>query len=93
LLIDQGVENLPDGNATINFNIAGSGKVIVREQDAYGEIVVLVSQENGNIKFIKTRNSTTLNFPFLPDVLKGCELTDLPLVLTSLNMDLSGMEK
>ena len=67
--------------------------MIVREQDAYGEIVVLVSQENGNIKFIKTRNSTTLNFPFLPDVLKGCELTDLPLVLTSLNMDLSGMEK
>lgn len=92
-LIDQAVENLPEDSAGFSFNIAGSGRAIVREQDAYGGIVALVTQENGNVKFIKTRNSTALNFPFLSDALKGIELNDLPLAAASFNMDLSGMEK
>lgn len=92
-LIDQGVENLPEGNAGFNFNIGGSGRAIAREQDAYGGIAVLAAQENGCIKLIKTKNSTTSNFPFLTDVLKGTGLDDLPHVATSINMDLPGMEK
>jgi len=92
-LIDQGVENLPEGSACCNNNIAGSGRAIVREQDAYGEIDVFVSQEDGYIKFVKTKNSTISNFAFISNVLRGIGLNDLPLAITSFNMDLSGMEK
>lgn len=92
-LVEQGVENLPESDICCSHNIAGNGKVLVREQGAYGEMAVLVSQEDGNIKYIKTRNTTALNFPFLSDAVKGIELTDLPLVAASFDLDLSGMEK
>jgi ech hydrogenase subunit E len=92
-LIEQIIENLPEGRTKIGYILNGSGQALTREPEAYGAMAALVRQEEGRIKSVKLRNAATLNFPFLPGCLKGIEIIDLPLVFSTFDLDLSSMEK
>lgn len=92
-LIEHCIEKLQGGDIKAPGSIDGNGQVIVREPEAYGWMVMLVEQERGRISSIKIRNSTALNIPFLADCLSGTEITDLPLIVSSFDLDLPGMEK
>jgi ech hydrogenase subunit E len=92
-LIDQAIENLPKGDVKEQVMVNGSGTAMVREPEANGELIVFVKQEEGHVASLKIRNSSALHLPFLAGCLEGTELTDLPLVLSSFDLDLSGMEK
>lgn len=92
-LIDQAVEIMPEGEVYIADGIKNKGEVLVREPEAFGELVMYVALEDGIVTDLKIRNSSSLNFSFISRVLKGNEVNDAPLIIATLDYDFSGMEK
>ena len=92
-LIEQAIENLPSGDVKAVVNTNGSGRVLVREKEAYGELVMYVALDDGIVTELKIRNSSSLKFPFLNEYLKGIQINDMPIIFSSFELDLSGMEK
>lgn len=92
-LIDQAIEIMPKGDVKAVNIIRNKGEVLVREPEAFGELVVCVGLNEGIVTDIKIRNSSSLNFSFMSQFLKGTELNEVPLVISSLDLDFSGMEK
>ncbi|NLM27768.1 MAG: Ni,Fe-hydrogenase III large subunit [Clostridiaceae bacterium] len=92
-LIDMGIENMPKGEVKLEAKMKKSGEALAREPGAEGEVIVRVKLEKDTVDYIFFRNDTTVNISFLPSCLNGAELTDLPLIVSSLDLDLSGMEK
>ncbi|HEY8500328.1 MAG TPA: Ni,Fe-hydrogenase III large subunit [Clostridia bacterium] len=92
-LIDRGIENMPKGEVKQEAEIKESGEALVREQGASGEIIMRVKLEQDTVASIFFRNETSVNISFLPGCLSGAELTDLPLIVSGFDLDLSGMEK
>jgi len=92
-LIDQAIEIIPDGDTIADSRIRNSGEVLVREPEAFGELVMYVSLDGGVVTDIRIRNSSSLNFSFLSQIITGNEINVVPLVIASLDYDFSGMEK
>lgn len=92
-LIDQIAEDMPHGDVKSPCRMDGSGEAIVREPEAYGTLALLVRQDEGRLQELKIRSAAALNFPFLPQCLEGTEIHDLPLVISTFELDLSSMEK
>ncbi|AGC69390.1 Ni,Fe-hydrogenase III large subunit [Thermoclostridium stercorarium subsp. stercorarium DSM 8532] len=94
-LIDQTVEIMHEGDIRTSDRprLKSNGEILVREPEAFGELVIHVSLDEELVTNIKIRNSSTINFPFLDGILKGTELNDVPLVIASLDLDFSAMEK
>jgi Ni,Fe-hydrogenase III large subunit len=92
-LLDQMAADLPKGSIKTDFRINGSGEVLVCEPEAFGGMAVRVRQKRARIQSIRIRNAAALNISFLPQSLKGMEINDLPLVVSTFELDLSAMEK
>lgn len=92
-LIDQAIEVLPKGDVKSFTGMRNKGELIVREPEAFGELVVYVSVDEGIVTDIKIRNSSSVNFSFISHILEGTELNELSLAISSLDLDFSGMEK
>jgi ech hydrogenase subunit E len=92
-LIDSGIENMPKGEVMQEAEIKENGEALVREPGADGEVIVRVKLEQDTVNSIFIRNDTAVNISFLPGCLSGTELTDLPLIVSGFDLDLSGMEK
>lgn len=92
-IIDQAVEIIPSGDIKTVNSAKNSGELIVREPDSSGELVLYASLDEGVVSDIKIRTSSSLRFSFLSELLKGTEVSDVPLVVSSLNIDFAGMEK
>ena len=92
-LIDQAIEILPKGDVKGFNGIMSKGEVLIREPEAFGELVVYVSLDEGIVTDIKIRNSSSINFSFISHFLKEADLNEVPLVISSLDLDFSGMEK
>lgn len=92
-LIDQAVDIIPEGDVKIPDRLKNKGEMLIREPEAFGELIVHVGIDEGIVTDIKIRNSSSLNFSFLGQILKGTELNEVPLVIASLDFDFSGMEK
>jgi len=92
-LIDRSIENMPKGEVYLEAEIEENGEALVREPGADGEVIVHVKLEQDTVASIFIRNSTSVNMSFLPGCLEGMELTDLPLIVSGFDLDLSGMEK
>ena len=91
-LIDMGIENMPKGEVKLEAKMKKAAKRLPGT-GAEGEVIVRVKLEKDTVDYIFFRNDTTVNISFLPGCLNGAELTDLPLIVSSLDLDLSGMEK
>ena len=92
-LIDQITVEVPKGSVKTAFRADGSGEALVCEPEACGGMAVRVRLEQGRLQSVRIRNAAALNISFLPLCLKGMEINDLPLVISSFEMDLSSMEK
>ena len=92
-LLDQMAADLPKGSIKTDFRINGSGEVLVCEPEAFGGMAVRVRQKRGRVQSIRIRNAAALNISFLPQCLKGMEINDLPMVVSTFELDLSAMEK
>jgi len=92
-LIDQAIEIIPRGDVKAYNGTRNKGEAIIREPEAFGELILSVGLEGNIVTDIKIRNSSSLNFSFLNSFLAGTELNELPLLISSLDLDLSGMEK
>lgn len=92
-LIDMGIENMPKGEVMQEAEIEESGEALVREPGANGEVIVRVKTEQDTIASLFFRNDASVNISFLPGCLSGAELTDLPLIVSGFDLDISGMEK
>jgi len=92
-LIDQITVALPKGSIKTAFRTDSSGEALVCEPEACGGMAVRVRQEQGRLQTVRFRNAAALNISFLPLCLRGTEINDLPLVISSFEMDLSAMEK
>lgn len=92
-LIDQAVEILPRGKVKSISNLANKGELLISEPEAFGEVVIYVSFNKEIVTDLKIRNSSSLTFSIIGDLLKGTELNDVPLVISSLDLDFSSMEK
>ena len=92
-LIDQAIDMLPHGDVRASININRNGYTVVREKEAYGELVIYLSLESGVVTDIKIRNSSSLKFPFLSQCLRGIQINDIPVIISSFELDFSAMEK
>ncbi len=92
-IIDQGIEQMPKGEIRRNNETNGSGVFFSRESGADGELVGRIKLEEGRVVSLKLRNATSLNVPFLPQCIRKEELSNLPLIVSSFDLDLAGMEK
>lgn len=92
-LVDQITAALPKGSIKTSVRIEGSGEALVCEPEACGGMAVRVRMEQGRLQTIRIRNAAALNISFLPFCLQGMEMNDLPLVVSSFELDLSAMEK
>jgi ech hydrogenase subunit E len=92
-LIDQITGDLPKGSIKTLCRADGSGDVLVCEPEACGGMAVRVRQNRGRLAAIRIRNAAALNISFLEGCLRGMEMNDLPLIVSSFELDLSAMEK
>jgi ech hydrogenase subunit E len=92
-LLDQMTVALPKGDIKTAFRTDGSGEALVCEPEAFGGMAICVRQEQGRLQAVRIRNAAALNISFLPLCLKGMEMNDLPLAISSFELDLSAMEK
>lgn len=92
-LIEQAIEIMPRGDVNAFSGLKHKGETIIREPEAFGELAICVGVDEGIVSNIKIRNSSSLNFSFLDNLMIGTDLNELPLLIASLDLDLSAMEK
>ena len=84
---------MPRGDVNAFSGLKHKGETIIREPEAFGELAICVGVDEGIVSNIKIRNSSSLNFSFLDNLMIGTDLNELPLLIASLDLDLSAMEK
>lgn len=85
-LIEQAVDKIPDGPIDVKVTGSPNGEFFSRTEQPRGEVVHYV-KGNGkkNLVRFRVRTPTFTNIPPLVEMLKGCELADVPIIVLSID--------
>jgi len=85
-LIRQALEKLPPGEIKTDWKGRVRGEVIKRLEQPRGEMMYYVrGNGNRNLERFKVRTPTFANIPPLLEMLPGCELADVPVIVISID--------
>ena len=93
-LIRQAIAKIPEGPVSIPVKGNPDGEYFMRIEQPRGEAIYYV-RANGT-KFLdrfRLRTPTTSNIPPMLDLLKGCQLADVPLLILTIDPCISCTER
>lgn len=93
-LIRQAVDKIPEGPISVPVKGNPNGEHFMRVEQPRGEAIYYV-KANGT-KFVerfRLRTPTTSNIPPMLDMLKGCQLADVPLLILTIDPCISCTER
>ena len=93
-LIRQAVQKIPEGPIAVPVKGNPNGEHFMRIEQPRGEAVYYV--KGSGSKFIdrfRLRTPTTSNIPPMLDMLKGCQLADVPLLILTIDPCISCTER
>lgn len=93
-LIEQSIDIISYGDYKLNGEYEINGECISRVEEAGGDLLYYVDVgEKGRLKRVSIRNSSTYNVNALYKILSRNMLADVPTIILSLDLSLSGMER
>ena len=93
-LIRQAAEKIPDGEIAVPVKGNPKGEYFARIEQPRGEAIYYV-KGNGtkNLDRFRLRTPTTSNIPPMVELLKGCQLADVPLIILTIDACISCTER
>ncbi len=93
-LIRQAVEKIPPGEIAIKVTGMPTGEVITRTEQPRGEVIYYF-KANGTkfLERLRVRTPTFANIPAMVQMLKSCELADVPILLLTIDPCISCTER
>lgn len=85
-LVEQAVDKIPDGPVEVKVTGSPDGEFFSRTEQPRGEVVhYLKGNGKKNLVRFRVRTPTFTNIPPLVEMLKGCELADVPIIVLSID--------
>jgi len=93
-LIRQAISKIPESEIAVKVTGNPNGEFIARTEQPRGEVVYCV-KANGtkNIQRFRVRTPTFANLPALVQLLQGCELADVPVLVLTIDPCISCTER
>lgn len=93
-LIRQAISKMPQGEINVPFKGFPNGEVISRLEQPRGEVIYYL-KANGtkNLSRLKIRTPTFANIPTLLKMLPGCKLSDVPVLVLTIDPCISCTER
>jgi ech hydrogenase subunit E len=93
-LIRQAIDRMPPGEIAVQVTGNPNGEVIARTEQPRGEVVYQV-KTNGtkHVQRFRVRTPTFANLPALLRLLQGCELSDVPILVLTIDPCISCTER
>jgi Ni,Fe-hydrogenase III large subunit len=93
-LVREAIRKIPDGDIVNKPKGRPKGRAISRVEQPRGELLYLVAA-NGTYKLdrLRIRTPTFANVPPLVEMLPGCELSDVPVIILSIDPCISCTER
>ncbi len=93
-LIQQALEKLPPGEIAVKVAGNPNGEVMARTEQPRGEVVYYV-KANGtkNLQRFRVRTPTFANLPAMLKVIPGCSLSDVPVLVLTIDPCISCTER
>ena len=93
-LIRQAAEKIPEGEIAVPVKGNPKGEYFARIEQPRGEAIYYV-KGNGtkNLDRFRLRTPTTSNIPPMVELLKGCQLADVPLIILTIDPCISCTER
>ena len=93
-LIRQAVDKIPEGPLAVPVKGNPDGEYFMRIEQPRGEAVYYVKGSGSRfIDRFRLRTPTTSNIPPMLDMLKGCQLADVPLLILTIDPCISCTER
>ena len=93
-LIRQALEKIPPGEIAVKVTGNPKGEVIMRTEQPRGEVVYCI-KANGtkNLQRFRVRTPTFANLPAMVQLLQGCDLADVPVLVLTIDPCISCTER
>jgi len=93
-LVKQAIEKIPNGEISVPFKGNPKGEVISRVEQPRGEVLYYL-RANGtkNLERMRVRTPTFANIPTLLQMLPGCQLADVPVLILTIDPCISCTER
>ena len=93
-LIREAIGKIPDGPISVPVKGNPSGEFFMRIEQPRGEAIYYI-KGNGTkyLDRFRMRTPTTSNIPALVEMLKGCQLADVPLLILTIDPCVSCTER
>jgi ech hydrogenase subunit E len=93
-LIRQALGKIPAGEITVKVTGNPKGEVIARTEQPRGEVVYyLKATGEKNLQRLRIRTPTFANVPAMLQLLKGCDLADVPVLVMTIDPCISCTER
>ncbi len=93
-LIREAIDKVPEGDISVPVKGNPSGEFFARIEQPRGEAIYYV--KGSGTKFLdrfRLRTPTTSNIPPMVELLKGCQLADVPLIILTIDPCISCTER
>jgi ech hydrogenase subunit E len=93
-LIRQALAKIPAGEVAVKVTGNPTGEIIARTEQPRGEVVYFI-KANGtkNLQRFRIRTPTFANLPAMLQLLQGCDLADVPVLLLTIDPCISCTER
>ena len=93
-LIREAIDKIPEGPVSVPVKGNPNGEYFMRIEQPRGEAIYYV-KGNGtkNLDRFRLRTPTTSNIPPMVELLKGCQLADVPLIILTIDPCISCTER
>ena len=93
-LIRQALEKIPPGEIAVKVTGNPKGEVIMRTEQPRGEVVYCLQATGAkNLRRFRVRTPTFANLPAMVQLLQGCDLADVPVLVLTIDPCISCTER
>jgi ech hydrogenase subunit E len=93
-LIRQALEKIPPGEIAVKVTGNPKGEVIMRTEQPRGEVVYCLQATGAkNLQRFRVRTPTFANLPAMVQLLQGCDLADVPVLVLTIDPCISCTER
>ena len=93
-LIRQALAKIPDGEIAVKVTGSPKGETITRTEQPRGEVVYYLKATGAkNLQRFRIRTPTFANLPAMLQLLRGCDLADVPVLVLTIDPCISCTER
>jgi ech hydrogenase subunit E len=93
-IIREAVNRIPKGEIAVKYTGNPKGEVMIRAEQPRGEVCYYLKAEGTkNLQRLRIRTPTFANLPAMIQMLKGCDLADVPVLVLTIDPCISCTER